>query len=139
MQDTKSKHNSEWKPVSELRPVEKDESSENVLACLLNAIAFDADWKYPYEEDDIYDGEFTNAAGSVKECKMLNSEEDWYIENETIKGTRATAVTECVVVAGGCPNFKTVILDRPFVYAIIHQATALPVFCGIVNDIGEDQ
>ena len=55
------------------------------------------------------------------------------------KGTRAAAVTECVVVAGGCPNFKTVTLDRPFIYAIIHQATALPVFCGIVNDISEEQ
>ena len=221
-----------------------DESNENVLACLLNAIAFDADWKFPYEDDDIYDGEFTGASGVVRECKMLNSEEDWYIENETIKGfvklykdkeycfmallpkdrskrafsnvieglnlseiydsaeretvyvtlpeyryafeedltdilikkgiskvftiqadfspmttsklkidsilhkvfidvsrkgTRAAAVTECVVVAGGCPDFKTVTLDRPFIYAIIHQATVLPVFCGIVNDIKEDR
>lgn len=52
------------------------------------------------------------------------------------KGTKAAAVTMGVVCAGCAPmmeDFKTICLDRPFVYAIVHNEMGLPVFAGIMN------
>ncbi|MCR5837571.1 MAG: serpin family protein [Lachnospiraceae bacterium] len=60
-----------------------------------------------------------------------------YIELDR-KGTKAAAVTGMVVVAGCAPmmeDYKEVILDRPFVYAIIHNKTGLPIFTGITNKL----
>ena len=218
-----------------------DESMNQMLACLMNAIAFEAEWMEQYEEGDIYDGEFNNSDGTVSEVQMLNSSEDTYIEDEFFtgfmkpykdekyafmallpkkkksasfllraikqidfsklfneavygtvyvtmpefkydfgedltglckefgintlftpeadftpmssewlkvdsiihkahievdrKGTKAAAVTMAFVVAGCAPSmdFKSVCLDRPFVYAIMDTETGLPVFTGIYN------
>ena len=53
------------------------------------------------------------------------------------KGTKAVAVTAMLAVAGCLPDFeeKRVIFDRPFVYAIVHRVTGLPVFVGIINQL----
>lgn len=55
-------------------------------------------------------------------------------------GTKAAAVTsvemKCTSAIDEEPP-KTVILDRPFIYAIIDTDTGLPVFIGAVNSIGE--
>lgn len=63
-----------------------DDSASNVLACLLNAIAFEADWAEMYEEDDIYEDSFTNADGSESKVNYLNSTEGTFVENEFFKG-----------------------------------------------------
>ena len=218
-----------------------DESMNAMLACLINAILFDADWKEKYETNDIYEGDFTNADGTTSAVQMLSSTEWRYLENDfftgfakpykenysyvallpkkaksksflkraikeldipellrnaeeikTIvempefetafgqditrlcqnmgiteiftpcadfspmsskwlrmdqivhkakievnrKGTRAAAVTMGVMVAGCAPDFKNirfVTLDRPFLYAVVHNETGLPVFAGMVN------
>ena len=54
------------------------------------------------------------------------------------KGTKAGAATavETVYTAIEEGVYK-VTLDRPFVYAIIDDATGLPVFIGTVTDIGK--
>ena len=54
-------------------------------------------------------------------------------------GTRAAAVTVIVDAAGAVPpdDIKTVILDRPFVYAIVDTETGLPIFIGALRDITE--
>lgn len=49
-------------------------------------------------------------------------------------GTKAGAVTVVVVTDTGMVETKTVRLDRPFVYAIVDNATNLPVFVGAVLD-----
>jgi len=52
------------------------------------------------------------------------------------KGTKAAAVTVVADNGGSMPlEPKTVILDRPFVYAIIDNATNLPVFIGVLTEI----
>lgn len=53
------------------------------------------------------------------------------------QGTKAAAITEEFAVAGCCPNFdlKEIYLDRPFVYAIMHAGTRLPVFVGVLNNV----
>ena len=63
-----------------------DDSMKDMLACLINAIFFDADWKDKYEEDDVYEDDFTNADGTRTEVTMLNSVEDTYLENEFFTG-----------------------------------------------------
>lgn len=220
-----------------------NESMKAMLACLINAILFDADWKDKYESDDIYEDDFTNADGTTSEVQMLSSTEWRYLENdfftgfakpykanysyvallpkkaksktflkraikelnisellqnekkmETIvkmpefetafeqdvtricqnmgiteiftpgadfspmsskwlkmdqivhkakvevnrKGTKAAAVTMGVIRLGCAPDFKNirfVRLDRPFLYAVVHNETGLPVFSGMVNQL----
>ena len=53
-------------------------------------------------------------------------------------GTRAAAVTAVMVGENGMPvekQKKTVVLDRPFVYAIVDTSSMLPLFIGTVTDI----
>lgn len=50
------------------------------------------------------------------------------------KGTSAGAATSVAMNGGGVPT-KEVILDRPFVFAVIDNETMLPVFIGAVMDI----
>lgn len=220
-----------------------DESMNQMFASLINAIAFESKWMENYEEDDIHEGNFNNANGTISEVQMLESSEDMYIEDdfftgfvkpyknenyafmallpkrkksasfilralkqidfsklfreatyETVYvtmpefkcdfgenlidfcrrlgihtlftpeadfspmssewmkvdsimhkahievdrcGTKAAVVTMAYVVAGCSPNihFKSVYLDRPFVYAIMNTEMGLPVFTGIYNQV----
>lgn len=50
-------------------------------------------------------------------------------------GTKAGAVTSVQMLTGEAFIENSVILDRPFVYAIIDNATNLPIFIGTVTDI----
>lgn len=55
-------------------------------------------------------------------------------------GTKAATATIAVVAVFGLPVFHLeVVLDRPFLYAIVHTQTALPVFVGVVNDLKEGE
>ena len=51
------------------------------------------------------------------------------------EGTRAAAVTYGVVVCSAqvFDELKIVTLDRTFIYAVVHNDTALPVLTGIMN------
>ncbi len=54
------------------------------------------------------------------------------------KGTKAAAVTAVEMKANSCEEPrepKTVILDRPFVYAIMDMETNLPIFIGVQNSV----
>ncbi|MCL2676209.1 MAG: serine protease, partial [Firmicutes bacterium] len=52
------------------------------------------------------------------------------------RGTRAAAVTSVEVSdTSALPVFISVILDRPFVFAIIDNATSLPIFMGTVLSV----
>ena len=218
-----------------------NDSMKEMLACLLNAVAFDAEWMEEYEDSDIDDDVFNNADGTTSNVQMMYSTEYSYLEdgyfrgfakmykdgeysfvallpkkkvptfinrsldkldipnllktsryiktfvtmpeftcdygtnltglfkdmgidtafsaeadftpltNEWVKldsiihkahievdrkGTRAAAVTMGIVCAGCVPmeeEYKTIILDRPFIYAIVHHETKLPVFVGMMN------
>ena len=63
-----------------------DDSMQEILLCLANAIAFQADWKEQYREDDIYDELFVNADGTSSELPMLHSTEYAYVEDEAFTG-----------------------------------------------------
>lgn len=214
-----------------------------MLACLLNAVSFKAQWREQYEEDDICDDKFTDVDGNVKVVPFLHSIEQYYIEDDSFtgftrpykdagfvfmallpkkknsqsflvralkdtvftvlyqnrtdqynlrvsmpefessfdddltafcreagieevfteeadftpmcsewlkvdsmihkarievnrQGTKASAVSAMLIGDGCVPNFdrvKHVELNRPFLYAIVHEDTGLPVFTGILN------
>ncbi len=65
-----------------------DHIPEDLTIALFNAIAFMSEWEDPYEEDDIYDEDFTSASGDIEEVKMLHSEEESYYEDEDAVGVR---------------------------------------------------
>ncbi len=55
------------------------------------------------------------------------------------EGTKAAAVTSVEMTDAACApveEYKTVTLDRPFLYLIIDTHTDTPIFMGTVNDIG---
>ena len=220
-----------------------DDNMKDMKACLMNAIAFEAEWEEIYDEVDIYEDVFTDIDGNVHEVLMMDSTEFSYIENEEFTGfikhykggnysymallpkqggkvamdsviealnlselfesaiyktvyvtmpgfkydfgkdftdfckklgintlfspqadftplssewlkmeaiihkahievdrygTKAAAVTMGEVECGNAFDFeeaKSVRLDRPFVYAIMHNDSRLPVFAGVLNRI----
>ena len=56
------------------------------VMCLINAIAFEAEWESVYDKYDVTDGIFTSIAGEKRKVKMMNSTENKYIETENAKG-----------------------------------------------------
>jgi len=81
--------------------------------------------------------DFSPFSSSVK-IKIDEMIQKAYIEVNR-KGTKAKAVTYCQVV--GCspftvkPEVKTVRLNRPFIYAIVHNKSGVPVFVGTVKHL----
>lgn len=63
-----------------------EEAFKDAVACLMNAIAFEAGWAREYKEKDIFPGTFRNADGTVIETDMLHSEENLFIEDEFFRG-----------------------------------------------------
>ena len=63
-----------------------DPSMKNMLACLMNAVCFDAKWQNAYKEEDICEDEFINYDESVSEVTMMSSSEYGYIKNEKLQG-----------------------------------------------------
>ena len=63
-----------------------DDSMSHMMACLMNAIAFEADWAKKYAEENIFEGDFTNVDGSVSKVQMLFSTEHIYFENDFYTG-----------------------------------------------------
>ena len=74
--------------------------------------------------------------GAVKVSEVLQKT---HIEVDP-RGTKAAAVTAVVVntesINAEPEEWHTVILDRPFVYAVIDTQNGLPVFIGCITDIG---
>ena len=53
-------------------------------------------------------------------------------------GTKAAAVTGVLMEATGMPSpMSSLILNRPFVYAIVDTETNLPIFIGTIKDLGK--
>ena len=118
--------NAEDIEVDVTMPEYKTEFSENLNALLerngINQI-FTDDADYSPVTDKV----------SLKTDAILHKA---YIEVDR-RGTKAVAVTFDYAVAGCAPNmdYRVVTLDRPFIYAIIHKKTGLPVFIGSVNNL----
>jgi serpin B len=63
------------------------EIPENAVMYLLNAVAFEAEWKKIYTENQIgYDRKFTKSDGTVQSVDMMYSRENWFLEEEHATG-----------------------------------------------------
>lgn len=56
------------------------------VAVLLNAVGFQAAWSDPFDDDQVSEGTFTNADGSVTQVDMLHSAEDIYLDDPAYTG-----------------------------------------------------
>lgn len=61
-------------------------SFEDPALVLINALAFDAKWLDPYQEEDLAPFTFHNADGSSAEIDLMTSQEDGFLENEEFEG-----------------------------------------------------
>lgn len=55
-----------------------DSPDGEMLLCLVNALAMDAQWLRPYTASDVTEGTFTNAAGEQQQAQYLNSTETFF-------------------------------------------------------------
>lgn len=63
-----------------------DKLDENTVMCLINAVAFDAEWQSIYEDTSVRDGVFTTEDGSTQNVTMMHSSEHGYIKDEKATG-----------------------------------------------------
>ncbi len=75
-----------YKNTKGMIPEIMDGSMNDVIAVLINAACFHANWAENYEDDEIYEEEFFNADGSVPNVRTMHSNEDWYLEDDTVTG-----------------------------------------------------
>ena len=63
-----------------------DELPPETVMCLVNALAFDAEWTTPYSEYQVRAGTFTKQDGTVQDAELMHSEEWYYLEDEHTTG-----------------------------------------------------
>ncbi len=63
-----------------------DELSPDAVMCLINALAFEAEWAEPYNAFDVRDGIFTTEDGTEQEVQFMHSMENRYLEDENATG-----------------------------------------------------
>lgn len=63
-----------------------DQIPGDMVMYLINAAAFDAEWRKIYADHQIREGIFTDALGAEETVTMMNSEEDTYLEDKNATG-----------------------------------------------------
>ncbi len=58
-----------------------DQFPDGAMLCLINALAFEAQWETPYESNQIQTGTFTTETGETRLVRTLRSEEAYYLED----------------------------------------------------------
>lgn len=88
-----------------------NEIPENAVMYLINALFFDAQWEYPYEDYQVSDGEFYTLDGSAKLVRMMESYEFRYISDGLAKGFIKNYENEKYAFVALLPNEGTNIYD----------------------------
>lgn len=85
----------------------------------------------------IADADFSRLGESEEGNIYCSSVEHKTFIDVSRNGTKAAAVTWITMECGSAAPMEsyTVILDRPFVYAIVDNATGLPLFIGVVSHL----
>lgn len=63
-----------------------DQIPESAVMYLVNALAFEAEWRDIYEEDQVRKGTFTTENGREQKTELMWSEENFYLEDEGASG-----------------------------------------------------
>lgn len=69
-----------------IKEIISDDIPQETVMYLINAIVFDARWRYVYAIEDISEGTFTGANGTVQDVSMMRSEEDQYLNDGQATG-----------------------------------------------------
>lgn len=68
-----------------IKEVLKELSSDAVM-CLVNALAFDAEWGKEYKKGNVADAQFTKSDNTTQTVEMMYGDEHTYLEDENAKG-----------------------------------------------------
>lgn len=60
--------------------------SSDAVMCLVNALAFEAEWLDPYTENQVHRGTFTREDGTVQNVEFMHSGEYFYLEDKSATG-----------------------------------------------------
>ena len=63
-----------------------DQIPESAVMYLVNALAFEAEWRDIYEEDQVRKGTFTTEDGKAQKTELMWSGENFYLEDEGASG-----------------------------------------------------
>ncbi len=63
-----------------------DSLQQDTVLCLLNATAVEAPWAEPYEDAQVWEDDFTDAAGRTQSVEMMHGTEEDYFETEDAVG-----------------------------------------------------
>ncbi|MBR2956791.1 MAG: serpin family protein [Clostridia bacterium] len=63
-----------------------DEIPTDAVMYLINALAFEAEWRKIYEKDQVRDGEFTKEDGTKQRAEFMYGTEGTYLEDEKASG-----------------------------------------------------
>lgn len=63
-----------------------DEMPTDAMMYLINAVAFEAEWKFTYDKSQIHEAEFLQEDGTSKKVSMMYSDEFQYLEDEDTTG-----------------------------------------------------
>ena len=63
-----------------------DNLSPDAVMCLVNALAFEAEWLTPYTENQVHEGTFTHEDGTVQRVEFMHSFEYTYLEDDNAIG-----------------------------------------------------
>ncbi len=63
-----------------------DNLSPDAVMCLINALAFEAEWFKPYEENQVHEGTFTHEDSTVQRVEFMHSFEYTYLEDDNATG-----------------------------------------------------
>lgn len=63
-----------------------DEIPRDAVMYLVNALAFDAEWQTIYNENNVWEDEFTKEDGTLQHTDMMRSEEHQYLEDDNATG-----------------------------------------------------
>ena len=63
-----------------------DDIPDSAIMYLVNALAFEAEWKEVYKKTQVRDGKFTTEDGEVQSVKLMYAEENRYLEDENATG-----------------------------------------------------
>lgn len=66
--------------------LDRNDLSEDTVMCLVNALAFEAEWASVYHKSDVRQGEFTLADGSKTKVDFMYGTESTYLADENATG-----------------------------------------------------
>jgi serpin B len=89
-----------------------DEIPNEAVLYLINAVAFDAEWKKIYSKNEVFNGEFTDIAGTRQTVEFMASSESIYLEDDQAIGFKKPYANDKYSFVALLPNEGVSIEDH---------------------------